>query len=131
MARVLVVHHDPDMADEEVASLRRAGHDVMQCAGPTYGPCPVVAGRPCLAVDEADVLVYDVWASGDSETEHRLINELRELHPGTPVVLTAPGLEFDWIETTGIHAVVPLAGSATGPSLRAAVEEALAAAAAH
>jgi DNA-binding NtrC family response regulator len=126
MAHVLVVHHDADMADQEVDSLRRAGFAVQQCAGPMYGPCPILAGRPCPAVEEADVLVYDVWASGDSDSGRQLIEELREQHPEIPVVLTAPGMELDWVETSGLHAVVPLVGLPSGPRLRAAVEEALA-----
>jgi len=126
MTRVLVVHHDADMADQEVASLRRAGYEVSQCAGPTYGPCPIVHGRPCPAVDDADVLVYDVWAGGDSDSGRTLIEELREQHPEIPIVLTAPGIELDWVETSGIHAVVPLVGVATGVRLRSAVELALA-----
>jgi hypothetical protein len=114
------------MADQEVDSLRRAGFAVQQCAGPMYGPCPILAGRPCPAVEEAEVLVYDVWASGDSDSGRQLIEELREQHPEIPVVLTAPGMELDWVETSGLHAVVPLVGLPSGPRLRAAVEEALA-----
>jgi DNA-binding NtrC family response regulator len=126
MTRVLVVHHDPDIADQEVDSLRRAGYSVQQCAGPTYGPCPVLERRPCPAVEESDVLVYDVWSSGDSDSGRKLIEELREQHPEIPVVLTAPGMELDWVETSGVHAIVPLVGIPTGARLRAAVEEALA-----
>ena len=59
MTTVLVVHHDPDVADQEVDSLRRAGYTVRQCAGPTVGPCPILERRPCPIVEEADVLVYD------------------------------------------------------------------------
>jgi len=125
MTRVLVVHHDADMADQEVDSLRRAGFVVQQCAGPMFGPCPILAGRPCSAVDEAEVLVYDVWAGGGSDTGRQLIESLREQHPEIPIVLTAPGMELDWVETSGLHAVVPLVGIPTGARLRAAVAEAL------
>ncbi len=126
MSRVLVVHHDVDMADQEVDWLRRAGHLPVQCAGPTHGPCPIFQGLPCPAVDDADVLVYDVWASGESEAEHQLIEGLRELHPTVPIVLTAPGMEFDWVETSGVHAVVPLVGVPTAERLLEAVDRALA-----
>jgi DNA-binding NtrC family response regulator len=125
MTRVLVVHHDADMADEEAESLRRAGYEVQLCAGPNYGPCPILAGLPCPAVEDAEVLVYDVWSSGNSETERMLIETLREMYPELPVVLTAPGIEFDWVETIGIHGVVPLVGTAVGEPLRLAVERAL------
>jgi len=125
MTKVLVVHRDPDMADQEADWLRRDGFTVIQCSGPTYGPCPVMSGQDCPAVDEADVLVYDVWASGDSEYEKALIERIRDAHPGTPMVLTAPGLEFDWVETKGTHAVIPIEGALTSARLRAAVDEAL------
>lgn len=125
MTHVLVVHHDLDMADQESDWLRQAGFTVTECAGPQYGACPVLRGEYCEAVAGADVLVYDVWASGDTESEQDLIERLRELHPDTPIVLTAPGLEFDWVQTSGLHAVVPLIGAPSAARLTAAVETAL------
>lgn len=126
MTHVLVVHHDLDIADQEADSLRRAGYSVEQCAGPSFGPCPVMYGRTCPAVEHADVLVYDVWSSGDSDSERQLIEELREQHPEIPIVVTAPGMVLDWVETSGIHAVVPLVGAPTAERLKAAIEQALA-----
>lgn len=125
MTHVLVVHHDLDMADQESDWLRRAGFSVEQCAGPQYGPCPVLHNSSCPAVDSADVLVYDVWSTGDSESERDLIELLRELHPDTPIVLTSPGLEFDWVQETGLHAVVPLIGVPSAARLVAAIHEAM------
>lgn len=125
MTRVLVVHHDPDMADQQSDWLRQAGFTVNECAGPQHGSCPVLRGEHCVAVDESDVLVYDVWASGDTESEQALIEGLRELHPEIPIVLTAPGMEFSWVETTGIHRVVPVEGALTAARLRDAVARAL------
>lgn len=126
MTRVLVVHHDTDVADQEVDSLRRVGYTVEQCAGPSHGPCPVLHGRRCPAVERADVLLYDVWSSGDSDSGRVLIEQLREQHPDIPVVLTAPGIELDWVETSGVHAVVPLVGLPTAARLDDAIGEALA-----
>jgi hypothetical protein len=126
MTHVLVVHHDPDMADQESDWLRQAGFTVGECSGPQHGPCPILSNLPCPAVENADVLVYDVWASGDTTSERELIESLRELHPDIPLVLTAPGMEFDWVETEGVHAVVPLVGAASAATLRDAVERALA-----
>ena len=126
MTRVLVVHHDPDMADQEADSLRRMGYSVDQCAGPTYGPCPILNGLPCVAAETADVLVYDIWASGDPDSARQLIEQLREFHPTVPIVLTAPGMQMDWVATTGLHAVTPLVGAITGERLGAAIEQALA-----
>jgi DNA-binding NtrC family response regulator len=125
MTHVVVVHHDPDMADQESDWLRQAGFSVSECAGPTHGPCPILHDLPCPAVEGADVLVYDVWASGDAASERMLIERLRELHPDIPIVLTAPGLEFDWVETAGLHAVVPLSGAPSAATLREAVDRAL------
>jgi hypothetical protein len=128
MTRVLVVHHDLDMAGQEVDSLRRFGYEVDECGGPTRNRCPVLGGRPCLLAERADVLVYDAWASGDAEGARLLIENLREIHPDTPVVLTSPGLELSWEEETGPHAVTTLLGQPTGARLHAAIQAALAAA---
>ena len=126
MTHVVVVHHDLDMADQESEWLRHAGFSVEECAGPQHGPCPVEYGRHCPIVHRADVLVYDVWSSGDAESEQRLIEALRELHPEIPIVLTSPGLEFEWERTSGIHAVVPLDGVPSAAGLVEAVNRALA-----
>ena len=124
MTRILVVNHDIDLADQEADSLRRSGFEVMQCSGPTGFACPILRGDPCPAVDRADVLIYDVWASGEMGGARALIDGLRSLHPDVPLVLTAPGLELDWVQTEGPHAVTPLVGIPTGERLRAAIDEA-------
>lgn len=124
MTRVLVVHHDVDVADIEVDDLRRAGYEVDQCAGPIGGDaCPVLHGLPCWQVEEADVLVYDAWASGDGRQE--LIDDLRDLHPDKPVVLTSGGLLLDWAKGRGPHRVTPAVGPPDRSVLVAAVEAAL------
>jgi hypothetical protein len=127
MTRVLVVHHDIDIADMETDALRRAGYEVQQCWGPTYHSCPVMHGRTFDRADRADVLLYDVWATGDSDGGRGLVAGLRDLYPDTPVVLTAPGMELDWVETEGPHRVVPLVGTPTGARLIEAIERATAA----
>jgi CheY-like chemotaxis protein len=124
MTRVLVVHHDIDLADAEVAELRRAGYEVEQCAGPIGGDaCPVLRGEACWQVDKADVLVYDVWAAGDGGRE--LIEDIREAYSDTPVVLTSGGLMLDWTETEGRHQVTPAFGAPNETVLAAAVESAI------
>lgn len=120
---VLVVHHDVDLADTEVDELRRAGYHVEQCSGPTAGPCPVLRRRTCWMADQADVLVYDVWATG--EDSHVLIDDLREMYPDKPIVLTSLGMGLDWVETEGIHGVTPLVGAPTQQRLVEAIETAL------
>lgn len=124
MTRVLVVHHDVDVADIEVDDLRRAGYEVDQCAGPVGGDaCPVLDGRPCWQVENADVLVYDEWAAGDGRRS--LIDDLREMHPDKPVVLTSGGLLLDWVQAEGPHGVTPAVGPPDQGVLAAAVEAAL------
>ena len=126
MTRVLVVHHDIDIADQEVDSLRRLGYEPVECAGPAGSPCPVLRGEECPDVLNADVLVYDVWSTTETASGRTLIEALREMHPEIPIVLTAPGMELDWVETEGIHKVVPLVGVPTAAKLDAAIKEALA-----
>jgi hypothetical protein len=126
MTRVLVIHHDIDLADQEVDSLRRRGYDVRQCLGPIGASCPILAGLPCdLAVD-ADVLVYDAFVTGEPEGAQALIEGMRDIHPEVPIVLVASGMEPAWIETAGAHNVTPLVGNPTGDRLVEAIEEALA-----
>lgn len=126
MTRVLVVHHDLDLAGQETDSLRRLGYQVTECSGPSRNVCPVLAGRTCDLADAADVLVYDVWASGDSDGSRALIENIRDLHPDTPVVLTTPGLALSWEESSGRHGVTMLSGQPTGARLHEAIQEALA-----
>ncbi len=125
MTRVLVVHHDLDLAGQEVDSLRRFGYEVVECGGPTRNRCPVIAGHPCDLAERADVLVYDAWASGDADGSRVLIENIRDIHPDTPVVLTTPGLALSWEETTGPHNVTVLTGQPTGARLDVAIRAAL------
>ena len=126
MTRVLVVHHDLEMAGQEVDSLRRFGYEVSECGGPTRNRCPVLAGRPCDLAERADVLVYDAWASGDAEGARTLIENIRDVHPETPVVLTSPGLALSWEETSGPHGVTTVLGQPTGARLHEAIQASLA-----
>ncbi len=126
MAKVLLVHHDIDMADQETDSLRRHGYEVRQCIGPIGAHCPVLSGRICEMAEEADVLVYDAWVTGEPDGARQLIEGLREIHPNVPVVLVASGMQPDWIQTAGRYRVTPLVGAPTGERLAAAIEQAIA-----
>ncbi len=126
MTRVLVIHHDIDLADQEVDSLRRRGFDVRQCMGPIGASCPILSGLPCDLAEDADVLVYDAFVTGEPEGAQALIEGMRDIHPEVPIVLVASGMEPEWIETAGAHGVTPLVGNPTGERLAAAVEQALA-----
>ncbi|HEX5013514.1 MAG TPA: hypothetical protein VFV72_05070 [Candidatus Limnocylindrales bacterium] len=125
MTRVLVVHHDLDLAGQEADALRRYGYDVIECGGPSRNRCPVLAGSTCDLAERADVLVYDVWSSGDMEGSRTLISNIRDVHPDTPVVLTTPGLELSWEEEAGPHRVTSLTGQPTGARLHEAIQQAL------
>jgi hypothetical protein len=124
MTRALVVHHDIDLADQEVESLRRLGYEVEQCSGPTGGACPILNGGTCDLAASADVLVYDAWASGDTSGSDDLISGLRELHPDVPLVLTTPGIGYTW-EPADDPGVVELQGQPTGENLHEAIQKAM------
>ena len=130
MTRVLVVNHDIDLADQETDSLRRRGYEVKQCLGPIGSQCPILSAQPCTLAAWADVLVYDAWATGEPDGARELIEGLRTFHPNVPVVLSASGMEPDWITLDGPTGITPLVGSPDGERLADAVEAALAAAAA-
>ena len=129
MTRVLVVNHDIDLADQEVDSLRRRGYEVRECLGPIGASCPILSNHPCELAAWADVLVYDAWATGEPEGAQALIEGLRRLHPDVPVVLSASGMEPDWIATVGSTRITPLVGSPTGERLANAIEASLVSAA--
>ena len=95
MTRVLVVHHDIDLGDQEVDSLRRLGYEPFECSGPSGSPCPVMRGDDCPDVADADVLLYDVWSTTESGGGQVLVENLRKMYPDTPIVLTAPGMELE------------------------------------
>lgn len=129
MTRVLVVNHDIDLADQEVDSLRRRGYEVRECLGPIGAHCPILAHQPCELAAWADILVYDAWATGEPEGAQALIEGLRHLHPDVPVVLTASGMEPEWIHIAGSNRITPLVGTPSGERLANAIEASLATAA--
>jgi hypothetical protein len=125
MTRVLVVNHDIDLADQEADSLGRRGYDVRTCLGPIGARCPILYGRRCGLVDWADAMVYDAWATGEPEGAMGLIEGLRQYHPDVPIVVTASGIEPNWIELTGPLAVTPLVGAPNGDRLARAIDDAV------
>jgi hypothetical protein len=126
VTRALVVHHDIDLADQEVESLRRLGYVVEQCSGPTANTCPVLNGGRCAMADRSDVLVYDAWASGDADGSKRLIEDLRRVHADVPIVLTFPGVGLAGFDEESSQGVVPLLGQPTGVRIHEAIQVALA-----
>ncbi len=126
MTRVLVVHHDVDLSDQEVDALRRRGYDARQCMGPIGINCPVLSGHTCELAAGADVLVYDAFMTGEPEGARRLVERMRELHPDVPIVLVTNSFEPEWVATAGEHRVTPLVGHPTGDRLATAIEAAIA-----
>ena len=126
MTRVLVVHHDVDLSDQEVDALRRRGYDARQCMGPIGTSCPVLSGHTCELAAGADVLVYDAFMTGEPEGARRLVEGMRELHPDVPIVLVTNSFEPEWVVTAGEHRVTPLVGHPTGDRLATAIETAIA-----
>ena len=126
MTRVLVVNHDIDLADQEVDSLRRRGYEVRECLGPIGASCPILSDHKCELAEWADVMVYDAWATGEPEGAQALIEGLRHLHPDVPIVLSASGMEPDWVAIVGSNRITPLVGSPSGERLANAIEAALA-----
>jgi len=126
MTRVLVVHHDIDLADQEADGLRRAGYEVTECIGPIGSACPILAGIPCSIAEDADVLLYDAFVTGEPDGARMLIEKIREIHPDIPVVLTATGMEPEWAELAGAHKVTPFVGQPTAANLAVAIERAIA-----
>ena len=126
MTRALVVHHDIDLADQEVESLRRFGYEVVQCSGPTANTCPILNGGTCRLAAESDVLVYDAWASGDADGSNELIEALRRVNPLVPIVLTYPGIGLAGEDDAPARGVVTMLGQPTGANLHAAIQRAIA-----
>lgn len=125
MTRALVVHHDIDLADQEVESLRRLGYEVEQCSGPSANTCPVLNGGRCDMADRSDVLVYDAFADGDVDGAQQLIRDLRRVHASVPIVLTYPGIGMAGFDDEPAHGVVPLFGQPTGARLHEAIQQAI------
>jgi hypothetical protein len=126
MTRALVVHHDIDLADQEVESLRRLGYTVDQCSGPTANTCPILNGGRCKLADNADVMVYDAWASGDIGGSSSLIEGLRRMHPQVPIVLTFLGMGLADFDDAPERGIVTLFGQPTGANMDAAMRRAIA-----
>ena len=126
MTRVLVVHHDIELADQEVDSLRRLGYEPVECSGPQDSACPVLRGEDCPDVADADVLVYDAFSTNDPASRQQLVDNLVRMYPSTPIVITTLGMELQLSATEVAGKVVALVGAPTAEKLDAAIKEALA-----
>ena len=86
--RVLIESTDPALAVSDFGAFAAAGMDVAFCHGPDHTPpeCPVVRGDPCPLAAGADVILFDLGASGGE-----VLEAARRLHPATPVVVRGGG----------------------------------------
>jgi hypothetical protein len=92
---VLVVDLDGTERDRFGAALEDAGFHVLSCPGPSAPDytCVGARERQCPLVDRADVVVLDLWTSGDEIGVGTPGEELLELYvsSGRPVVALGPG----------------------------------------
>lgn len=123
---VVVEIAGPGMGAAVVRMLRAEGYQAAACGGPASlptGQCPLVAGRSCPLVEQADVVVH---ALGLHDPEGRAVFEAerrRSLDRPDVVVTGVPGSGSDLGAHRGSAVVVD--GPLTRESLLEAVESAL------
>ncbi len=102
------------------------GYSVAWCPGPdgpTGGRCALVATGHCKLVEEADVVVSSLGI--DHESSRDILQEIRRLHPETPVVIQASRREFTrWADL--FDGESDLRVPVTGRALLDSVEQAVA-----
>jgi hypothetical protein len=88
--RILV--ETPGGRSAAVAALADAGFDVIACPGPTRRSrrwhCPVLEGRPCPLVDDADAVVANLRA--DRLEDAAVTAGLPRVHPGVQRITAGP-----------------------------------------
>ena len=126
MTRALVVHRDSVIAEFELDSLVSLGYAVDVCRGPDALTCPVLAGRPCLRTERADVLVYDLASLRHERGESQLVDELRALYSDKPLIVVTGDSESGALEPIQMaEGVIRLDGPITAERLDFVIEEAL------
>lgn len=89
--RVVIEHTDPDEAHAQQEALRAAGAAVNVCQGAMALPdqtCPVLGGRGCSLIEEADVVLHDLDIEDPGDRE--VLRSVREAYPQVPIVVEAP-----------------------------------------
>ena len=117
MTKVLVVHHDIDLADQEVESSAGTATS-WSSSGPTANTCPT--GAPVRWRHAPDV-----WRGGDADGSMELIADLRRVHPEVPIVLTFPGVGLSGFDDEPTHGVVPLEIGMCQPRLTEPIQRAI------
>lgn len=119
MARILVECGNALVAMDRVEALEAGGHEVTTCPGPSHNDCPVLAGEPCGAVADADVVVSCL---GDKTLRVALATKL--VHPDQQVIAVLAGAEIGEI-VRAVDGVAVVPAGADDRALTAAVDEAL------
>ncbi len=87
---VLMVEADGDERNRLGTALERAGYRVIRCTGPTGPDYSCVGGREgrCPLVDDAGMVVLDLWLASDEALEGTSSDELLRLYLacGRPVI---------------------------------------------
>jgi CheY-like chemotaxis protein len=126
MTRTLVVHHDPVVAQYELDSLAALGYSVEICRGPDVLACPLLAGRPCIRAERADILIYDLASLRHERGETQLVDELRALYADKPLIVVTGDVESGELEPVELaEGIVRLDGPITAERLDRLIEEAL------
>lgn len=96
---LLVESDDPALAVSDFTAFLEAGFNAAFCAGPASGrPCPLLDGRQCELIDEADVVLHRMpRGAGIAEA-------VRRTRPDLPVVVVAPGSGGDLAPTATVEA---------------------------
>ena len=88
----LIETSDPYDTVFDCLPLLDAGYDIVLCAGPRPDqPCPALDGQPCPLVANVDLVINVVR---DAVTQSALARNVRELTPGTPMVIASTTTEL-------------------------------------
>jgi hypothetical protein len=105
--RLLLEHADVDVREPLADALTGRGYDVVTCAGPDQRlTCPVLAGRPCYALDDADAVV-----TGLAFDDHgrAIVEHVVRTRPELPLVIEGTAAMLPDLDPTLLdRAVHPL-----------------------
>ena len=92
----LIETSDPYDTVYDCLPLLDAGYDVVLCAGPRPDqPCPALDGQRCPLVESVDLVINVVR---DVATQAAIARGVRELTPGTPMVVATSATQLRGLE---------------------------------
>ena len=106
---VLVVEADDGARERLGEALEGAGYQVIGCPGPTAPDYTCIGGREsyCPLVEQADVVVLDLWLAGDEEELGTSSDELLEMYAGRGRTVVTLG-HGDWRDPFAAGQVIHL-----------------------